>query len=329
MADEPKTIGILFGRERSFPPVLAEAITSRGKGAVVAQAVKVGAQPQDARPPYDLILDRISQDVPFYRTYLKAAVAMGVQVINNPFWWSADDKFVGNVIARAAGVAVPKTFLLPHKEHPPQTSAESFTNLQFPVGWQEVFDTLGFPIFMKPAYGGGWRDVYKVESPEAFFKAYDQTHSLTMMAQEAIVFTEYYRCYVLGRSRVLVMRYDPAAPFERRYVRDAPATDPRLLARIENDCMVLCSELGYDFNTVEFAVRDGIPYAIDFTNPAPDCDKFSVGDTNFAWVLGNAAELLIDRVQNPRPFETTGTWPKRLPGLTGRARSSAPARKGA
>src|SRR5262245_605601 len=307
----PKKIGILYGMERTFPPALAEAINRRGAGKVVAEPARIAAMRQEGPAAYDVLLDRISHEVPFYRTAVKAAAALGTQVVNNPFWWSADDKFLDNIIARAAGVAVPKTVLLPHKVHPPNTTSESFSNLEYPVDWEAIFSHLGFPIFMKPADGGGWRDVYKVESPDSFFRAYDQTRSLSMMAQEAIEFTEYYRCYVIGRERVRVMRYDPKAPFERRYVRDAAPSDPALIKRIESDCLTLCKELGYDFNTVEFAVRDGIPYAIDFMNPAPDCDSFSVGPDNFEWVLGNAADLLIQRAREPRGLETAGDWPRR------------------
>jgi biotin carboxylase len=216
-------------------------------------------------------------------------------------------------VAQAAGVAVPRTVLLPHKAHPPNTGADSFSNLAYPLDWDQVFAHLGFPIFLKPAYGGGWKDVYKVDDERGFFAAYDQTHTLCMMAQEAIDFTEYYRCYVLGRERVRVMRYDPQAPFDRRYVLGAPPTAPALLERVERDALTLCRELGYDFNTVEFAVRDGVPYAIDFMNPAPDCDPFSVGPDNFAWVLRHGAEILIDRALRPRPLETAGEWPRRLP----------------
>lgn len=312
-----KSIGILFGMERSFPPALAEAIKTTSGGRVLAGPVSVGAIRQEAPAPYDLIVDRISHEVPFYRTYLKCAAANGTQVVNNPFWWSADDKFLDNVIARAAGVAVPKTVLLPHKEHPPNTTSASFSNLEHPLDWDAVFDYLGFPIFMKPAYGGGWRDVYKCDDKAEFFRAFDKSHTLAMMAQEAIDFTEYYRCYGLGRDRVRVMRYDPKAPHERRYVRDAEPTEPALLKRIENDCLALCRELGYDFNTVEFAVRDGVPIAIDFMNPAPDCDLHSVGQDNFDWVLRNSAEFLIDRIDNPRPLEMTGSWPRRLRVTTG------------
>ncbi|HEV8202288.1 MAG TPA: hypothetical protein VGS03_19940 [Candidatus Polarisedimenticolia bacterium] len=308
----PRTIGILFGKERTFPPALAAEINRRGEGRVTAEPVRLGAFRQDRIPRYDVIVDRISHEVPFYRTWLKAAAVAGAQVVNNPFWWSGDDKFLDNILALSAGVAVPKTFLLPHKSHPPNTEGESFSNLAFPIDWTEVFGHLGFPLFMKPAYGGGWKDVYKVDDEREFFAAYDQTHALTMMAQEAIDFTEYYRCYGLGRERVRVMRYDPKQPFDRRYVKDAPPTEPALLKRIERDCLTLCRELGYDFNTVEFAVRDGIPYAIDFMNPAPDCDSFSVGPDNFAWVISNAAEFLLDRALKPRALELTGEWPRRL-----------------
>ena len=307
----PAKIGILFGKERTFPPALAEEINRLGAGKAIAEPVRIGPLRQDAPSGYDVILDRISHEVPFYRTFLKVAAAGGTQVVNNPFWWSADDKFLNNVIARAAGVAVPKTVLLPHKQHPPNTGSESFSNLVYPVDWEGVFTYLGFPIFMKPADGGGWKDVYKVDNPDSFFRAYDQSRDLSMMAQEAIEFTEYYRCYVMGRERVRIMRYDPKASFERRYVLDAPPSDPRLLARIEKDCLTLCRELGYDFNTVEFAIREGVPIAIDFMNPAPDCDSFSVGEENFRWVVKNAAELLIDRALRPRPLETTGLWTKR------------------
>ena len=160
-----------------------------------------------------VILDRISHEVPFYRTFLKCAVARGVQVVNNPIWWSADDKFFDNVVALAAGVAVPKTVLLPHKEHPPNTTEKSFRNLDI-VDWDRVFAYLGFPIFLKPANGGGWKDVYKCDTPDEFFAAYDKTRDLEMMAQEAIEFTDYYRCYVVGRKRVRIMAIRPegAAP---------------------------------------------------------------------------------------------------------------------
>jgi hypothetical protein len=303
-----KRIALLFGMEDTFPWALIDAINSRAGDTVEAVAAEISYVKDDGVFDYDLILDRISHEVPFYRTILKCAAASGVRVVNNPFWWSADDKFFDNLVAKAAGVAVPKTVLLPHKNYPPNTEAKSFRNMRW-VAWEEVFAYLGWPIFMKPAYGGGWKDVYKVHTPEEFFGAYDQTRDLVMMAQEAIEFDSYYRCYVLGRERVRIMMYDPKQPHHLRYVADFP-TPPALEARMHRDAIALCEGLGYDMNTVEFAVRDGIPYAIDFMNCAPDADRHSVGDENFEWMVSNMAEVLIDFVTRPKQLELTGSWPR-------------------
>ncbi|HET7435272.1 MAG TPA: hypothetical protein VFN10_11240 [Thermoanaerobaculia bacterium] len=302
-----KRIAIVFGMEDTFPWALIEAINSRGGDAVEAMPAEISSLKDDGVFPYDLILDRISHEVPFYRTYLKCAMASGVRVVNNPVWWSADDKFFDNLVAKAANVAVPRTVLLPHKQFPPNTEAKSFRNMKW-VNWDEVFSYLGWPIFMKPAYGGGWKDVYKVHDPDEFFAAYDQTRDLTMMAQEAIEFESYYRCYVLGRKRVRIMYYDPKQPHHLRY--DAHYHTPAdLEQRIHRDALALCEGLGYDMNTVEFAVRDGIPYAIDFMNCAPDADLASVGRENFDWMVTNMAEVLIEMVTGEKQFELTGTWP--------------------
>ena len=304
-------IGLLFGMEDTFPWALINAIDARGGGDIVGVPVEISYLRDTQRFDYALILDRISQDVPFYRTFLKTAAARGVQIVNNPFWWSADDKYFGNIVAESVGVAPPRTVLLPHKQHPPGTEAKSFRNLRL-IDWHEVFEYLRFPIFMKPAYGGGWKDVYKVHDPAEFLSAYDDTRDLTMMAQEAIDFEEYYRIYVIGRKHVHVMRYDPTAPHHERYVRDAAPTEPRLYERLRRDALALSEALGYDMNTVELAVRGGIPYAIDFTNPAPDADVHSVGEDNFAWMVEAMSDVLVDRVRNPRPFEMTGQWPRTL-----------------
>lgn len=307
-----KRIGVLFGMEDTFPWALLNEIneTAQRNGEdIEAGPVKISFLTQEQSFEDAVILDRISQDVPFYRTYLKCAVLRGAQVVNNPVWWSADDKYLDNVVALAAGVAVPKTALLPHKDRPPGTTATSFRNLDF-VDWDRLFAYLGFPIFLKPANGGGWKDVYKCETAEEFFAAYDKTRDLEMMAQEAIAFTEYYRCYVVGRSRVRIMQYDPREPHHLRYAAVLGKPVPAAMAeRVTRDALALCRALGYDLNTVEFAVRDGIPYAIDFMNCAPDADRASVGEESFRWIVKEMAEFLMDLARNPRPFEPTGTWP--------------------
>jgi glutathione synthase/RimK-type ligase-like ATP-grasp enzyme len=310
-----KRIGILFGMEDTFPWALANEINALAKkngDAIECGPVKISHLTQEQSFEDSVILDRISHEVPFYRTFLKCAVARGVDVVNNPIWWSADDKFFDNVVALAAGVAVPRTVLLPHKERPPNTTEKSYRNLDM-VDWDRVFSYLGFPIFLKPANGGGWKDVWKCDTPDEFFAAYDKTRDLEMMAQEAIDFTDYYRCYVVGREHVRIMGYAPKEPHHLRYeaARDR-AVPAALVERVTEGALALCEALGYDLNTVEFAVRDGVPYAIDFMNCAPDADVASVGRENFDWIVRTMAEFLLERAKHPRPFESLGTWPRLL-----------------
>lgn len=296
-------IGVVFGMEESFPPALVERINTLGVTGVSAEFVSIGAVRMDEPARYKVIVDRISHDIPFYRAYLKNAVLAGATVINNPFWWSADDKFFNYALAARLGVAVPPTVILPHKDHPPDTTERSMRNLQYPLDWENVFDYVGFPAFLKPFDGGGWKDVYQVRSPEELFAAYNQTGTLCMTLQRAVNFREYFRCYVVGQEKVRIMPYDPRAPHHERYVRNPPPYDPALLARVERDAITLCRALGYDLNTVEFAVEDGVPYAIDFMNPAPDAEARSVGEDNFEWIVQAMAELAVRTTLAPaRPL---------------------------
>jgi len=294
-----KRIGVLFGMETSFPPALVEQINARGIEGILAEFVKVGAVGLNQPAQYAVIVDRISHDIPFYRAYLKHAALHGTVIINNPFWWSADDKFFNYTLAQKLGVAVPPTVILPHKEHPEGTTDRSMRNLEYPLNWEAVFDYVGEHGFMKPVNGGGWKDVYHIHNRDQFFHAYDQSHKLCMMYQKAVDFEEYFRCYVVGQQKVHIMPYDPRRPHAERYVQNPPAYDPALLARVERDALKLCRALGYDLNTVEFAVEDGVPYAIDFMNPAPDAGLESVGQPNFDWIVREIANLAIARALAP------------------------------
>jgi hypothetical protein len=295
-----KTIGILFGMENTFPGALVDRINSFNIPEVKAEFVQLGGVKMAEPSRYAVIVDRISHDVPFYRAWLKNCALSGTYIINNPFWWSADDKFFNYSLASKLGVAIPHTVILPHKEHPPGTTDRSMRNLQYPLDWEGIFRYVGFPAYLKPFDGGGWRDVHRVNTREELFSAYDQTRTLCMTLQSAVNFKEYFRCYVVGQKDVLIMPYDPRAPFHERYVKNPPSYEPALLERVEKDSRTICRALGYDLNTVEFAVEDGVPYAIDFMNPAPDADLHSVGPENFEWIVGRVAELAVQKALTPQ-----------------------------
>lgn len=306
-----KKIGILYGMENTFPNAFIDRVNSKGEEGIVAEAVTIDKVIQAAPNEYAVIIDRISQDVPFYRSYLKNAALAGTAVINNPFWWSADDKFFNNALAEKIGVPVPRTVLLPSKQRPTNTSETSFRNLAFPMAWEEIFQYVGFPAYMKPHDGGGWKSVYRVVNPQDMWMKHEETGQLVMMLQEEIVFDDYVRCYCIGQKDVLVMPYEPRNPHHLRYAANLKVQGEereKLLETIRDYTLKLNIALGYDFNTVEFAVRDGIPYAIDFCNPAPDADIYSVGRDNFEWVVEAAANLAIERAKNQVPGEINLTW---------------------
>jgi hypothetical protein len=303
-----KKIGILFGQETTFPPAFVERVNSKEEKGITAEFVKIDKVVQGENSGYDVIIDRISQDVPFYRAYLKNAAVSGTAVINNPFWWSADEKFFNNALMTKLGVAVPKTVLLPSNQHPDDTDANSFRNLNYPMNWDVIFSYIGFPAFFKPFAGGGWKNVYRLNSPEDFFKAYKETGQLVMMLQEEINFTEYFRCYSLDRKDFHIMRYDPKQPHHLRYVQNPKPIEKELLEKINKTLTIISNSLGYDFNTIELAVRDGVPYAIDFCNPAPDADKNSVGEANFEWIVEAAANMAIRRAKAHKAGQNNLTW---------------------
>jgi glutathione synthase/RimK-type ligase-like ATP-grasp enzyme len=292
-----KRIGILFGVENSFPSALVEQINSRNIDGIRAEFVLTGAVQMERPPRYSVIVDRISHAVPFYRALLKHAALNGTAVINNPFWASADDKFFNYTLAMKLGVAVPPTVILPHKQLPEGATDRSMRNLEFPLDWEAVFACVGEHGFLKPIDGGGWRDVHHVHSREEFFRAYDQSRDLCMIYQKAVEFSEYFRCYVVGRRKVRIMAYDPRRPHPERYIEDAQPAARGLLKRMRHDAIKLCEALGYDFNTVEFAVEGGTPYAIDFMNPVPDADMHSVGKANFEWIVKEVADLAVAKAR--------------------------------
>jgi len=301
-----KKVGLLVGRERTFPVSLIESINERGGGEVVAEFVKIGGVRHDAGVGYDLIIDRISHEVPFYRAFLKRAALEGCVVINNPFWWSSDDKFFNFSLGTKLGVAIPKTVLLPQKNYIEGITGESLRNLEFPLDWQAIADYVGFPAIIKPFDGGGWKNVSRVNTLEELWEVYDTTDTLCMTLQEMIDWDQFVRCYCIGQQDVMIMPYDPRKGYlsGEQYVQDPTYLTTETAARVAQDVLTLNRALGYDINTVEFAIKDGIPYAIDFMNPAPDAELASVGEFYHNWLTKAVTDLVFRRLAEPRPAQT-------------------------
>jgi len=300
-------IGLLVGREYSFPPAFIERVNTLGKEqGVTAEFVKLTGTKMGDPSGYRVIVDRISHEVDYFRAYLKHAVLEGTYVINNPFWWTADDKFFNYSVAKRLGVAVPKTVVLPQKSYPADIdlNAESLHNLGYPIDWDGLLDYVGRPAILKPYSGGGWKHVYKVHDRDELIHAYDGTGPYCMTLQEFIRFDKYVRCFTFAKTDIVPVAYDP---HERRYLVDHAYLSPELGARVVRDAQTLNMALGYEMNTIEFAVQDGVPYAIDFLNPAPDFERDRITPHYFEMAVERMARLAIDRALNGEPQQS---WPK-------------------
>jgi hypothetical protein len=203
-------------------------------------------------------------------------------------------------------VASPKTVVLPNKHYIPGIKHdESLRNLEFPLNWRALVEYVGLPCILKDAHGGGWRDVYVCRSLDELIHHYDTSGLLTMIVQEFIEWEHFVRCMCLGQEEILPMKYDPRA---RKYIVEHEHLSPALGARIVKDATTIVKALGYDMNSIEFAVRDGIPYAIDFMNPAPDMDVNSLTPEYFQWVVTHMADMAIALARKPRKQAKELKW---------------------
>jgi hypothetical protein len=284
-----KRIGLVVGMEWSFPPAFIAKVNETP--GVVAEYAKLGGTPETFKSPYDVLIDRLSHEVPFYRFHLKAASLSGTYVINDPFWWSADEKFFGYSLAAKLGVAVPRTVMLPsHSYIPAIDPNKSLRNLEYPLDWEGIAKYVGFPAIMKPADGGGWKNVSRVNNLDELLRDYNKSGTLVMTLQEFIDFDEYVRCICIGKEFILPIKYDPR---RRCYVETDGFLPKDVEKKVLDGAWALNHALGYDMNSVEFAIKDGVPYAIDFTNPAPDMDINSILPKHFHIVVDEMARFAI------------------------------------
>jgi hypothetical protein len=299
---------LLCGREYSFPPAFITRVNELGAAhGLSAEMVSWGGTKMDEPARYRVIVDRISHEVEYYRAALKHAVLQGTYVINNPFWWTADDKFFNYSLMAKLGCAIPKTVLLPQKGYPADIdlTAESLRNLQYPIDWEGLLDYVGRPAILKPYSGGGWKHVYKVHDKNELLEAYERTSPYCMTLQEFINFDKYVRCFTFGKTDITPVVYDPR---ERRYLIEHEYLSAEVGERVVRDAQTINLALGYEMNTIEFAIQDGVPYAIDYLNAAPDFERDRITEFYFSHVVEKMAGLVIDRALNGVASQMWPRW---------------------
>ena len=306
MADSDIRIGVLRGREDSFPDAFIEKVNAMDRG-VSAEYVQLGGTKLNEDVPYRVVIDRMSHEVPYYEVYLKMTALQGTYCINNTFWRSADDKFFGYAVAEKLGIAAPKTVVLPNKSYVEDVTAQSLRNL-WPVDFAGLLDYVGTPCIMKPAFGGGWKNVNKIHSIEELMEKYDDSGTLTLMLQEFISWDTFIRIPTVGQKWARAIRYDPAPLAQGGYDQDYDALPVKLRDEAEELSLRFNQALGYDMNALEFAVKDDKFYGIDLTNYTPDFDQRSLKDAHFPWVVEKMATLAVEKALTDEPTPEPPDW---------------------
>ncbi len=305
---ERKKIGLLVGREWSFPPAFLKEVNERDAG-VTAEYVKLGGTEMNEPCEYAVLVDRISHEVPYYRTYMKNALLQGTYCINNPFWWSADDKFFGASLLAAMEIPAPRTVVLPMHSYPAGVVSESLRNLIYPLDWEKLVAQVGLPAILKNAWGGREQELYKVNTIEEVVRAYDETETHCMLLQEYIEWDQFVRCLCVGQDQIMPIKYDPS---ERRHDIEHEHLSPAVGEQVIRYAQQINTALGYDMNSIEFAIKDDVPYAIDLLNPAPDLDVNNITPHYFEWAVKSMADFCIEMAHHPKPQRIEQRWAQHL-----------------
>jgi hypothetical protein len=293
--NDEKLIGLLIGRERDFPDAVMARINESYDDAR-AELVKLGGTMQDTTVPYDVIIDRMSHEVPYYRSYVKYAAMHDCYVINNPFTWAIDTKFFSGALVRKMGYKTPRTVVLPNKDISTETVPDSFRNLEYPMDWQGIIDYIGSPAIFKDIRSGGRRFAFRVSNVDELIQRYDESGTRTMILQEVLDTSHHVHCMVVGQEKTLLMSY----LFDDRRYEDCSLDPEGPVAReIVEIALALTKLYGYDINLPEFVVKDEVVYVINATNPSPLIGHELMTDAQFEWSVAAVAELAVSRARHP------------------------------
>lgn len=306
--ETPRKIGLIIGREWDWPSAFITAVND-GEENVSAELVKLGGTFMDEPVRYDLIIDRMSHDIPYYRSYLKYAAVNGAYIVNNPYTWSADSKFSGVALVNQLGLKSPRTVVLPNKQVERDVVPDSFRNLNYPMDWDAIIKYVGVPAIFKDNHSGGRRAAYRVHNVDELIQRYDESGTRTKILQQVIESDMHIHCFVIGQEVALCLSYSIE---DGRYKPEILSNENDQNRRIVQDALKITRAYGYDINMVEFVIKDDEAFVINGTNPTPDIDKELMTEEQFDWCVQSVVQMAIQRAQNPLPQYAIFNLPGRL-----------------
>lgn len=319
MAQVTRKIGLSLGADICWP-LCYEHLMRRldltvpvGGDSVRFEVERVTIEPFDLMQScnYDVVIDRLTHWYHTSREWIKKSVVMNdLYVFNNPWSVQSMEKHTSYCAMMHLGMPIPDTWMIPPKSYEPQPdlrpTLHRYAKL-FDLG--RIGQALGYPMFMKPYDGGGWRAVTKVDDEKGLRKAYEQSGKVVMHVQAAVQpFDRFVRCIGFGPQTHLVF-YDPGAPLHDRYTMKqesefVSADEAELLRDIT---LTINSFFGWEFNSCESLRKDGTWYPIDFANPCPDSQVTSL-HYHFPWLVKSYIRWSVFCAATKRKMRRTLDW---------------------
>ena len=318
MAEIERNIGLSLGADICWPACY-EAILKRldlripvDGDTVRFNVERVSIEPFDLRQPckYDVVIDRLTHWYHTSREWIKKAVVMDdLYVFNNPWSVQSMEKHTSYAAMMHLGMPIPDTWMIPPKEYEPGNPDLKPTLSQY----AKLFDLgrlgpkLGYPMFLKPYDGGGWRSVTKCDDEKALKKAYEESGTSVMHVQAAVQpFDRFVRCIGFGPQAYCVL-YDPSAPLHDRYTMERAFISPEEEDHLRKITLTINSFFGWEFNSCESLRRSGVWHPIDFANPCPDSQVTSL-HYHFPWLVKAYVKWSVFCAATKRPMRRTLDW---------------------
>jgi hypothetical protein len=317
MGQRTANIGLSLGADICWPIAYESLLAALdldlklGRDRVTFACERVTIEPFDLRQPvkYDVVIDRLTHWYSISREWIKKGIVLNdLYVYNNPWSIQANEKHTSYAAMMRLGLPIPETWMLPAKAYAHADDLEP-TLRQYPrlFSLEEVGNRIGYPFFMKPYHGGGWRGVTKIDDLAAFHRAYDASGTDLMNLQKAVIPYDWFvRCVGLG-PQTRKVNYDPAAALHDRYTMDIDFLSAEDASVLEDTTLTINAFFGWDFNSCEALAKGGVWYPIDFANACPDSQVTSL-HYHFPWLIKANLRWSIFCAATDRKMRKTLDW---------------------
>jgi hypothetical protein len=292
MATKDHLIGLLLGAEEDWPQAFEQILRFVGPLEVGGTTHQIASErltiePFDLIDPVrtGLVIDRLAHWYFHPREWLKkASLVNGTYLLNSPFTFQSYEKHAAYCAMLRLGLQVPKTILVPYK-NPVDNHRWTYTSATYnrPFDLDVLAAELGYPLYMKPFDGGGWRGVSRIEGPDDLHRAYDESGEMLMHLQATVDYEHFARALSIG-PETMVMDFRPEQPMHNRYAVSHDFLTPAAGHQAAAISRIVNAFFGWEFNSAEMLVAGDEVYPIDYANACPDISVTSL-HYYFPWAI--------------------------------------------